>query len=203
VYVGMNFINGEFCPHRPDFSSSNGTGMFPESNKMEIDEALQCATDALGNWRISTRNGRMIFFNKFFQLMRERFEYVANLIHIGSKTNIDAVRLELIEIIDLGNYFCCRPRLSLKDRGVVAVTNAWDFPFITGGFYFAISAIAEGNTVIMKSNPETPIVAQTITELFRDAEFPPGVFNLLHGGEDLAVVLEERADCYYSVGINK
>jgi aldehyde dehydrogenase (NAD+) len=39
----------------------------------------------------------------------------------------------------------------------------------------------EGNTVVFKPSELTPMVGQITAELFANAKFPPGVFNLLHG----------------------
>jgi acyl-CoA reductase-like NAD-dependent aldehyde dehydrogenase len=57
----------------------------------------------------------------------------------------------------------------------------WNFPFAIGGFWTAGPAILEGNTVVLKPCEDTPMVGQIIAELYDMAEFPPGVFNLVHG----------------------
>jgi aldehyde dehydrogenase (NAD+) len=63
----------------------------------------------------------------------------------------------------------------------VAVISPWNFPFAIGGFWSAAPALLEGNTVVFKPSEDTPMVGQIIAELYNDAGFPPGVFNLIHG----------------------
>ena len=68
-----------------------------------------------------------------------------------------------------------------KPKGVVAIVAPFNFPFAIGGFWCAAPALVEGNTVILKPSEDTPLVGEITAELFNDAGFPPGVFNLVHG----------------------
>lgn len=47
MFVGMNYIDGDFYPNRPDFSAS--VGMFPDSTEDEIRLAESC-----GSWTNET-----------------------------------------------------------------------------------------------------------------------------------------------------
>jgi len=50
--------------------------------------------------------------------------------------------------------------------------SLWSIPY----------GIITGNTVILKPSERTPSVAQILGECFFAAGFPPGVFNVVHGG---------------------
>lgn len=66
-----------------------------------------------------------------------------------------------------------------KPRGVMAVVGPFNFPAHLPNGHI-IPALACGNTVVMKPS-ETAAVGQWMAECFHQAEFPAGVFNLVHG----------------------
>ena len=68
-----------------------------------------------------------------------------------------------------------------KPKGVIAIIAPFNFPFAIGGFWCAGPALVEGNTVILKPSEDTPWVGELTAELYHDAGFPPGVFNMVQG----------------------
>ena len=75
-----------------------------------------------------------------------------------------------------------------KPMGVVAVIAPWNYPFNLA-VVPAISALAAGNSVILKPSEVTPLVGLLVEELFRQAAFPPGVIQVLHGGGEVGQAL--------------
>jgi aldehyde dehydrogenase (NAD+) len=78
-----------------------------------------------------------------------------------------------------------------KPRGVVAVITPWNFPFAVPLWMLAPSLL-EGNTAVFKPSEETPAVGQRLAELFDEAGFPPGVFNLIHGPGEVGEALVDQ-----------
>jgi aldehyde dehydrogenase (NAD+) len=76
-----------------------------------------------------------------------------------------------------------------KPRGVVAVISPWNFPLAIGSFWASAPALVEGNTVVHKPSDLTPMVNQMVAELFHEAGFPAGVYNLIHGNGIVGAVL--------------
>lgn len=70
--------------------------------------------------------------------------------------------------------------LRFKSRGVMAVVGPFNFPAHLPNGHI-IPALMTGNTVVYKPSEQTPFVAQLYTQLIEKAEFPAGVFNLVHG----------------------
>ncbi|HVK62494.1 MAG TPA: aldehyde dehydrogenase family protein, partial [Bdellovibrionales bacterium] len=65
-------------------------------------------------------------------------------------------------------------------RGVMAVLGPFNFPgHLPNGHI--VPALATGNTVVFKPSEMTPAVAQVMAQIFHEAQFPPGVFNLVQG----------------------
>ena len=77
-------------------------------------------------------------------------------------------------------------------RGVVAVISPWNFPLaIPCGMVSA--ALVAGNTVILKSAEQTPLIAQTLTDIFYEAGLPEKILIHLPGpGETVGAALVEH-----------
>ncbi len=67
-------------------------------------------------------------------------------------------------------------------RGVVGVISPWNFPLILG-LRSVAPALALGNAVILKPDPQTPIVGGiSMARIFEEAGLPEGLFHVLPGG---------------------
>lgn len=73
---------------------------------------------------------------------------------------------------------------------VVAIVGDAGTPLI-GPLQVAVPALAGGATVIVKPDPASPSVLVALGELTGRCGFPPGVFNVVHGGEDVVAGLRE------------
>lgn len=68
-----------------------------------------------------------------------------------------------------------------KPLGVIAVISPWNFPFHLS-MRSVITAIACGNTVVLKPASDTPVTGGTLLgKLFEEAGTPHGVFNVVVG----------------------
>ncbi len=67
-----------------------------------------------------------------------------------------------------------------RPRGAMAVLGPFNFPgHLPNGHI--IPALAAGNTVVFKPSELTPGIGQLMAQMFDTAQFPKGVFNLVHG----------------------
>lgn len=203
MYIGMNYVNGDFVHTRPDFVSVNPSteehiGNFPSSYPWEIDEAANAARAAFPKWKAVSRVIRAEYFDKLCQILKGKVDYVARAISLETGKNLNESKAEVIEALHMAQYCFGKGREACgeiiaselaerdsfvirKPKGVVASIAPWNFPFAIGGFWTAGPAILEGNTVVLKPCEDTPMVGQIIAELYNEAGFPPGVFNLVHG----------------------
>jgi malonate-semialdehyde dehydrogenase (acetylating) / methylmalonate-semialdehyde dehydrogenase len=55
-------------------------------------------------------------------------------------------------------------------------------------------AIACGNTFVLKPSERTPLLANRLAELFKEAGLPDGVFNIVHGAHDVVNGILEHKD---------
>ena len=74
--------------------------------------------------------------------------------------------------------------------GVVGAITPWNVPVGLAAHKIAQGLVA-GNTMVLKPSPYTPLATLLLGELSRDI-LPPGVFNVVAGGNDLGQWLTEH-----------
>ncbi len=90
----------------------------------------------------------------------------------------DHARLATGEVMpmDSGHHAYSR----FEPAGVVVAIAPWNFPMMLESWKVA-PALAWGNTVVLKPAEDTPASGTRLAQLAREAGFPPGVFNVVHG----------------------
>jgi len=83
-------------------------------------------------------------------------------------------------------------RIELHHRplGVVGAITPWNMPLVLS-VPKAVHALYMGNTVVIKPSPYTPLAALRLGEIARDL-FPPGVLNVVAGGNELGRWMTEH-----------
>lgn len=77
-----------------------------------------------------------------------------------------------------------------RPMGVVAAITPWNFPVSAACMKIA-PALSAGNTVVLKPSPFTPLATLRLGELLRQV-FPPGVLNVVSGGDPLGARMTEH-----------
>jgi malonate-semialdehyde dehydrogenase (acetylating) / methylmalonate-semialdehyde dehydrogenase len=76
----------------------------------------------------------------------------------------------------------------IKERGVVASIAPFNFPSMVPHWTIP-NAIALGNCMILKPSELVPLSAGRIAELLAEAGLPAGVFNVVHGAQEVVEAL--------------
>lgn len=215
MIFGMNYLGGNFMPHRGDFDSFNPSdesciGKFPKSSASEVDLAVLSARAAFAGWKSMSRIARAECILNLCRILEKSKDYFARIISMETGKSLNESMAEVVESLHMAQYCFGRGRepfgeivaselaerdsyVITKPKGVVAVVAPWNFPFAIGGFWCAGPALLEGNTVVFKPSELTPAVGQLTAELYKDAGFPPGVFNMIHGdGETGSLLVSHR-----------
>lgn len=69
--------------------------------------------------------------------------------------------------------------------GVAGLITPWNTPFMLETWKVA-PALAAGNTCVLKPAEWAPATAGLLAEVIREADLPPGVFNVVHGVGEVA-----------------
>ena len=93
----------------------------------------------------------------------------------------------------LGAHFDPVPSASVVARrpvGVVSAITAYNYPFLLAISKLGAS-LAAGCTAVLMPSPRTPLTTLLMGALVREADLPPGVVNVVVGGNDVAKLLTE------------
>ncbi len=77
--------------------------------------------------------------------------------------------------------------------GVIGQVIPWNFPLLMLAWKIA-PALATGNTVVIKPAPYTPLTALLFAEIIAEAGLPPGVVNIVTGGDEAGAALVAHDD---------
>ena len=77
--------------------------------------------------------------------------------------------------------------------GVVLGLVPWNHPLLLASWKVG-AALAAGNTMVLKTAPQTPMTALALGSLCKEAGLPDGVLNIVAGGSDLGDELVRDSD---------
>ncbi len=182
----------------------------PLSTVEELNAAVAVAKAAFATWRNTPPLRRAKFMFKFKELLDRYSDDLAREISKEhGKTHADALG-ELARGIEVVDYACGIPSLlkgefsrnvgpaidSYSDRqplGVVAGITPFNFPAMVPMWMYPI-AVACGNTFILKPSERDPSAAMLSWDLFREAGFPDGVLNVVHGDKTVVDAILDHPD---------
>ena len=180
------------------------------SNAADVAGAIAAAKAAFPAWRDTPPLKRARFMFRFKELLTANADNIARAISAEhGKTHDDALG-EVARGIEVVEFACGIPHLlkgdfarnvgpaidSYCDRqplGVVAGITPFNFPAMVPLWMYPIS-VACGNTFILKPSERDPSAVMVVYELFREAGFPEGVLNVVHGGKEAVDVLLTHPD---------
>lgn len=199
-------INGEFVESRTQQwrdivnpATQDVLARVPFATGEEIEAAVASASNAFKSWRKTPIGTRARIFLKYQQLIREHMKELAAILTAEQgKTLADAEGdvfrgLEVVEhaagignlqLGELANNVAggVDTYTLLQPLGVCAGITPFNFPAMIPLWMFPM-AIATGNTFVLKPSEQDPMVTMRLCELALEAGVPPGVLNVVHGGE--------------------
>ncbi len=163
----------------------------------DVDQAISAAKAALPAWRASTLTRRTDVFFRLRHLLKERstdlaailtsehgkvlsdsggeiarglenVEFAAGLVHLLKGDHSEQVSTN----IDVHSV--------RQPVGVVGCITPFNFPVMVP-LWMVASAIACGNTVVLKPSEKDPSASIFLAKLFQEAGLPDGVLNVVHG----------------------
>ena len=172
------------------------------------EKAVVAAKNALKSWRETPQAERQAMVTKLADIIADRREAFIRLLtaeqgkpKAGAEWEIDGSIHWLREIAhqSLPPQPIAQhedPALKVLVRrvplGVIAAITPWNFPLLLAVWKIA-PALITGNTVIVKPSPFTPLCTLWFGELAQSV-LPPGVLNVIAGGNELGQFLAEHDD---------
>ncbi len=210
-----NYIGGRFIPIAGDVLKSINPAdpsqvVWRGSPSADhIDRAVENARKAFGEWSARPMEDRVALLRQWAKVTTENAPKLAGLITdemgktlaestfeakaLAEKVTITLDQISMSRVSDYevsvnpSRAGICR----FKPHGVMAVIGPFNFPAHLANGHF-VPALLMGNTIIFKPSEKTPAVGQMLAELMHEIGMPPGVFNLVQGGGDIAAKLVQH-----------
>ncbi|MEM4331705.1 MAG: aldehyde dehydrogenase family protein [Candidatus Micrarchaeia archaeon] len=200
-----NFIDGTWVPSvsGKTFLKINPAnkeeilGIFPRSNKEDIENAVIAAKNAFELWSQTSppRRGKILF--EIAKKMEDKKHEIAEIIMKEQGKTLSEALGETNAGIDMCYFMAGEGRrlygevtyseldnrLAIVKRypiGVCGIITPWNFP-VSMFTWKVFPALICGNTVVIKPASDTPVSANLLCEIFSEAGLPKGVVNVVHG----------------------
>lgn len=169
----------------------------PKSTPSEMERAAQSCVDAFPNWSQRSVLNRQQFMFKLQELIKRDLKKIAaNITAEQGKTLADAEG-DVMRGLQVVEHCCSITNLQLgetmpgiaKDMdlisyreplGVTAGITPFNFPAMIPLWMFPVSLVC-GNTMLLKPSERDPGATMMLMELCREAGFPAGTVNVIHG----------------------
>ena len=201
-------IGGEGVPGEAHFGVVNPAteevfAEAPECSRAELDTAMEAAAQAFPAWA-RDEAGRRQALAACGEAIQARVQELAQVLtreqgkpitKAGGEvfgaafTFLHAAGLE-IPVETVQDDASARIEVRPRPLGVVAAITPWNYPVLIGMAKVAPALLA-GNTVVLKPSPFTPLSTLLLGEVVREV-LPPGVFNVVSGGDDLGRWITEH-----------
>jgi malonate-semialdehyde dehydrogenase (acetylating)/methylmalonate-semialdehyde dehydrogenase len=198
-WIGGQIVAGTSGREGPVFNPATGqvARYVDFATADEVGAAVAAATAAFPGWRSTSLSKRTDIMFKIRNLVEaHRHELAGHLTAEHGKVPSDALG-EIARGLENLEFACSIPNLLKggfseqvstgvdvyqirQPLGVVAGITPFNFPAMVPMWMFA-TAIATGNTFILKPSEKDPSAANFLAQLLREAGVPDGVFNVVHG----------------------
>jgi acyl-CoA reductase-like NAD-dependent aldehyde dehydrogenase len=171
----------------------------------DVDQAVRSAHEASPHWAALGPAGRALYLHRLADLIDANVERLAAVECADMAMLLRSLRARVIArgarnyrtYADLAASYEERDwrsngtwnRVQRIPAGPAAVITPWNAPFMLSTWKTA-PALAAGCTVVLKPAEWSPLSCSLLADLVQEAEFPPGVFNLVQGiGEEAGAAL--------------
>jgi len=183
-------------------------GQAPVGTKDHLDKAIAAAAKAFETWRFSSEEERINACNAIAKVCTDNAEELAVLLTKEQGKPLGGLGSQF-EVGGCAGWAGFTGSLSLPDKviedsderhvvqkrvplGVVGSITPWNWPIMIA-IWHIVPGIRSGNTVVIKPSPFTPLSTLRMVELINEV-LPPGVLNVISGGDELGAELTNHKD---------
>ncbi|MEK5430054.1 CoA-acylating methylmalonate-semialdehyde dehydrogenase [Lysinibacillus sp. FSL R7-0073] len=209
-FIGGQLVEGRSGRFGSVYNPTTGDviAKVPLATVEETKEAIEQAQAAFPLWRDTSVAKRAEIVLKFRNLMTENMEELLQIICKESGKTLEDAKGEItrgLESVDLaiGAPHLMKGEYSVNvggqinaysakyPLGVVAAISPFNFPIMVPLAQTSM-AIAVGNAVILKASERVPMTALYVSELWKKAGLPDGIWTVVNGDKDAVNELLEN-----------
>lgn len=188
------------------------------ASRCDVDSAVEAARQAFPAWRTTSGEQRRNLLLKLAELIERHAQELSGLETLGSGSPVMAASYIPPAVAQRLRYYAgwadkirgetlnvwrgpAHNYVNYEPYGVVGAIIPWNGPLFAAAMVLA-PMLAAGNCVVMKAPELSPFSVMRLGELFLEAGFPAGVFNMVVGGPDIgeAIVAHPGVDKVQFVG---
>jgi aldehyde dehydrogenase (NAD+) len=200
------FIDGQFRATKGvdpviEAATERPLGNAPDPTVGDIDDAVDASRKALYDWQATPAPERAQLLEQLADAMEKRAEYTSELCsrEMGAPITSSRILNGVLPAAVLRYYAALvfsKPDaeeirsgptghtiVRREPVGVVGAIVPWNGPQVLAAMKFGPALVA-GCTVVLKPAPETALDARVFGEAAAEAGLPPGVLNVIAGGDD-------------------
>lgn len=190
------FINGKWTKPKSGkyFKTINPSNekviaQVAEASKADVDAAVSAAEKAFNGWSSLSGKERGKYLFRLARLIQEKARELSVIETLDGGKPIRESRDIDIPLAAAHFFYHAGwadkleyafPNRKTEPLGVAGQIIPWNFPLLMAAWKLA-PALACGNTVVLKPAETTPLTALKLAEIIEEAEFPPGVVNIVTG----------------------
>ncbi|KEF57684.1 betaine-aldehyde dehydrogenase [Exophiala aquamarina CBS 119918] len=193
-----------------DPSTAKSVCTIHASSQSSIDAAISAARSAFPTWSSTPPIERSRILLKAVSLLRARNDELAKIETLDTgKAFSETSTVDIVTGADVLEYFAnliasgglngesFRLRdsawvyTSKEPLGVCAGIGAWNYP-IQIALWKSAPCLAAGNTMVYKPSEVTPLHAQFLAQIYKEAGVPDGTFNVVYGAGDVGGYLTKH-----------
>ncbi|MDE0771407.1 MAG: aldehyde dehydrogenase family protein [Salibacteraceae bacterium] len=190
------FINGKWTKPKSGkyFKTINPSNekviaQVAEASKTDVDAAVSAAEKAFNGWSSLSGKERGKYLFRLARLIQEKARELSVIETLDGGKPIRESRDIDIPLAAAHFFYHAGwadkleyafPNRKTEPLGVAGQIIPWNFPLLMAAWKLA-PALACGNTVVLKPAETTPLTALKLAEIIEEAEFPPGVVNIVTG----------------------
>jgi len=201
-FIGGKLVEGKSGRFGSVFNPTTGEviAKVPLATVEETQDAIEQAQAAFPAWRDTSVAKRAEIVLKFRNLITENMEELLQIICTESGKTIEDAKGEItrgLESVDLaiGAPHLMKGEYSVNvggqinaysakyPLGVVAAISPFNFPIMVPLAQTSM-AIAVGNAVILKASERVPMTSLYVSELWKKAGLPDGIWTVINGDKD-------------------
>jgi succinate-semialdehyde dehydrogenase/glutarate-semialdehyde dehydrogenase len=203
---GKLFINNTLIETQNTKTSFNPATLEPVgdfflASSEECRKAIQAAKDAFPAWKAVPSEEKRRIFKRAKQILLQKNEETARLISLEKGSpQAESQAVEVLGSLEALNYYSHNVKSMQQEKrtkhsvvlflhkkssfqfqplGPTLIISPWNFPFLIP-MYDILSALASGNTVVLRPSTTTPFTALMIGKIFLEAGLPEGVLNIVN-----------------------
>ena len=172
--------------------------------------AVESAKKAFPMWSSTSKEERIKLLENLYEIYKSRWNKMAESISLEMGAPIDwSIEeqsssganhiknfIKTLKNFEFESAFNSESNnhITYEPIGVCALITPWNWP-INQITLKVVPALAAGCTMILKPSEIAPLSAIVFAEMIHDADFPPGVFNLVNGnGDGVGTQLAKHTD---------